>query len=729
MRRAFWAALTFLPLLACGSANEVGGPPDPPETPNLPEEPSTPAPTGQTYDVVVGKDACGHKGIYWVLVDEMCGNTDDPNYTDRFRAPMFRDGAVIGDALFAVDGTHLWTLDVSVPESPPRKSLIAGVGTPIGAAAHGADLLLAAGDEGLIVMDVSDPTAPVRKHAVLLGGPALRVTVTGDLAYVPTGGAGVAVVDLAADPPVLVKEIAIPGFAASVKVEGSLAYVAACDTVAIVDLGKDEVVSEVWYPTEQAYVNDVLVAPAKDIEVRDGVAFVAAGRYGAVAIDVSDPIAPQILGNCTIEDDLGFYASGVRSKDGDLFVAGGEWGILPLSVAEAKSTCATATAPKLPEIPDPDGGDGDCSPVPPWEVVDWTQSYSPPPPGKDPIQTLPVDGTLYAFGDARRNALRAIDLREIGTPDLAQIGRYEEPRRVTALAAKGGRIVATGPGGGVFDADATSLLKPVEGALLPPEEGIAIAILDDLRWVVTTETDVYVEGAMSPEPLSGRVWPDGLAAGDKQVFIAEPSGVRTLDVTTGLFGIVPFEKNSQLPAALEVTESGLVLAAPEWTAARKHTLEGALFDLSPHGVFSEEDVKSIPQWQRGVPHRMLVGTTDGLVEIATLGSRAGMFLHATNTRIELPAGEYRTAAATGNKVYLVTANRGTYRSAVLSIDVGGDDPGIAAIDTFTGVATGVAADGDRLYVADGDKGIRVYDRSGEDLLLLGTVDGGAEVGQ
>ena len=73
------------------------------------------------------------------------------------------------------------------------------------------------------------------------------------------------------------------------------------------------------------------------------------------------------------------------------------------------------------------------------------------------------------------------------------------------------------------------------------------------------------------------------------------------------------------------------------------------------------------------------------------------------------------------RLYLVTADRGTYSSALVTVDVTGAEPGLLAIETFTGVATGVAADGDRLYVADGDRGIRVYDRSAAGTSLLGIV--------
>ena len=50
------------------------------------------------------------------------------------------------------------------------------------------------------------------------------------------GSAGIAVVDLSTTSPSLLKSVPTPGFAAGVTVSGNLAYVAACDTFAVVDL-------------------------------------------------------------------------------------------------------------------------------------------------------------------------------------------------------------------------------------------------------------------------------------------------------------------------------------------------------------------------------------------------------------------------------------------------------------------------------------------------------------
>ena len=133
----------------------------------------------------------------------------------------------------------------------------------------------------------------------------------------------------------------MPGFSVDAVVVDGLAYVAACDTVAVVDLESESVVGQTW--VANAYDGERLVAPARGVEVMGDVAFIAAGRYGAVAVDVSAPESPEVLGHCTVADDLSFYGSGVQADGDTLHVAGGEWGILSVDATDAQVACS-ATA-------------------------------------------------------------------------------------------------------------------------------------------------------------------------------------------------------------------------------------------------------------------------------------------------------------------------------------------------------------------------------------------------
>ncbi len=689
-----------------------------PDDQGIPSPPGEAPPTGSKWQGVEVEGECGGTTLAWVLVDEVCGGTTDPGYLDAFHAPIFRDGAVVGSTLYTVDASYLWALDATDPTDLARQGLVAGVGQPLALAARGGDLLVAAGGEGLLILDGADPASPARKAQVELPGPALDVYVEGDLAYVAVGAAGLSIVDLAATPPALLQTIAVPGFAAAVKAQGGLAYVAACDTFAVVDPSIGAVLSTTWL-SKPYDDGGVLVAPAKDVELVGGVAFVAAGRFGAVAFDVSVPEAPALLGNCTVSDDLGFYASGVAAADGQLFVAGGEWGILRVDASEPAAACSYGL---LPMLPPPPAGAGECSSEPPWQVVPWQDQWAPPPPmpGKDPIHVLPAAGLLYAFGDATRIGLRAVDVR-LSDPSLDKVGRYEEPRLYTGIAAANGRVLVAGPAGGLYLRDDASLLTLAPEPVPIAADAVACALLDDGRWVAATGAQqLHIEGVAAPLPLPGPVWPNGLATFGTDVLVPTSTGAAVFHDGGGTAELVSSGRTAALPQAVVANAEGVFLASPEWIDSVQ--IAGAPTALTPHAVFDADDIMDANLWRTGLPRRLLAVSPAGVVEIASLADRAGLMVHGAEPKgIPLPSGTYVGAAAEGSRVYLVSADRGTYRSQLVTVELGGAWPALAGIESFTGMASGVAADGDRLYVADADRGIRVYLRTAAATELLGVV--------
>jgi hypothetical protein len=78
---------------------------------------------------VASDEGCGRSGIRWVLVDEICGDGDGTDMRS-LETPMFRDGAIFGSQMLAVDGTHLWSLDLRDPTRIKRSSLLTGIGQP-----------------------------------------------------------------------------------------------------------------------------------------------------------------------------------------------------------------------------------------------------------------------------------------------------------------------------------------------------------------------------------------------------------------------------------------------------------------------------------------------------------------------------------------------------------------------------------------------------------------------
>lgn len=716
---AFLAAAS----VACGDFSDAASAP---EDDGPPGGPTQPPPTGGKWEGRETTDECGRTTIEWILVDEICAGTDSPDYLEHFRAPIMRDGALIGTRLYTVDATHLWVLDVSVANTPVRTALLAGFGQPLAAATHGGRLLLAAGGEGLIIADVSEPDAPHRLATIATEGPALDVFVDGDLAYVATGHGGIVVVDLAVEEPAVLRVLELDEFAAGVAVQDGIAYAAACEAVVTLDAESGDRLGSTWL--EDAHDEDGrLVAPAKDVVVAGDQIFVAAGRYGAVRVDVSSPSTPAVVGNCTLEEELGFYASGVRTQDERLFVAGGEWGILPVEL-DPETACTTRITPVLipPEGGD-DGGDedGECSSVPPWEVLPWEESWLPPvQAGQDPLQTLPAGEVLFAFGDATRIGMRAVDVRIAEADDLEKIGRFDEPRLAQGIAAQGDRVLVLGQRGGLFQRTEDGLVRAEDDAA-DAQQAVDGAFLEDGRWVVELAEPrrVVFEGGLSVSTggVDERAWPGTLATHGTRAYLGSVDGVLEIDADAGYVTTLYSGRPAVLPAAVSADDSGVVIAAPEWADALRVADSGAE-PLGAHGVFGAQQVESADEWRLGLPRRLLASTSLGVLELATLGRRAGVALHlgSTPATLELPPGEYVDLIADGERAYAVSLDRGTYRSQVVVLELDGGTPRIVGIDAWTGMAAGIAATADSVYIADRDQGVRIYD-IGADGLTLSTV--------
>lgn len=680
----------------------------------MPRPPEETAPTGTRWKDVDVTDACGRSRRVWILVDESCGEVDTPGYFESFRAPMFRDGAIVGQHLFAVDASHLWVLDASDPARLERRALWAGFGLPLAVAATGERLVLAAGSEGLVVADVSAPLQPRRVGAASLGAPAFDLSLAGDRAWVAAGALGLAEVRLAEEGPELVRSIATGGFAVGVEVVEGRAYVAACDSFKIVDLASGETLGQTWL--SEAHKSGQLVAPAKDVTVNGDLAFVAAGRYGAVAVDVSDPAAPTVLGNVTRARELSYYASGVRQDERMLYIAAGEWGIEPVALATARSKFARTTEPDLFATPDTPGG---CGTPGEWTATT-TDLGEVPRPGRDPIQTLPVGGHVYAFGDASRIGLRALDVHREEAGALKKVGRYEEPRVVTTVAARDGRVLAIGPRAGLFRADDAALLLPEDSSALPLKPRLG-AFAADGRWVTVTEADdLFVEG--SGYRISWGTPITGLAIFGDEAVLASELGLLNYGLETKQTRFASAAWKNALK--LQVASHGptLFVSSPEWLSG--YRLETSWSTLPPHEIFGQEEVRSLSAWRRAAPRRVLLPTSRGLLEVGNLGTQAGFALHgkATTLRGVLPPGSYEAGAVSETHAFLVASDRRRYRTTVHVLALDGEEPTIVQSHVFSGVGLGAALDGEKLYVADADRGLRVFSQLAGRITPLGTVE-------
>lgn len=106
-----------------------------------------------------------------------------------------------------------------------------------------------------------------------------------------------------------------------------------------------------------------------------------------------------------------------------------------------------------------------------------------------------------------------------------------------------------------------------------------------------------------------------------------------------------------------------------------------------------------------------------------LGTRAGLAIHppiGAVQHVALPALTYAGVAADEEHAYAIAIDRGLYRSYLVTVALTGA-PHVVSFEAFTGAASGVAASGGRVYVADADGVIRVYAAGDGEVVALGAV--------
>jgi hypothetical protein len=74
-------------------------------------------------------------------------------------------------------------------------------------------------------------------------------------------------------------------------------------------------------------------------------------------------------------------------------------------------------------------------------------------------------------------------------------------------------------------------------------------------------------------------------------------------------------------------------------------------------------------------------------------------------------------------VFLLAHDAARYRSELITVDVSGAVPEVVAVQSWSGAAVGVAEVDGRVFVADADGEVRIYDGAAANgALLTGIVD-------
>ncbi len=252
----------------------------------------------------------------------------NPVWVNRVDTPDDARGvAVSGGYAYVVYGYIGWPsygglqiIDIDPPESA---YIVKAVDTPEGAcgiAVSAGYAYVVGWYAGLQIIDISPPESAYIVKAVDTPGCAFGVVVSAGYAYVADHDAGLQIIDI--DPPEsahIVKTVATPGYAQGVAISGGYAYVAEgynsyptnCGILQIIDID----------PPESAYtvisVGMPADAPALDVAVSGGYAYVANHDTGLQIIDIDPPDSAYIVKAVNTPG----WAYGVAVSDGYAYVA------------------------------------------------------------------------------------------------------------------------------------------------------------------------------------------------------------------------------------------------------------------------------------------------------------------------------------------------------------------------------------------------------------------------
>jgi len=238
---------------------------------------------------------CSSFGLHVVDIDPI----DSPPLIGELELPGYAaDVAPFGSYALVIDGADdvFYVVDLADPSAPAISGSVALAGTPRALAADASHAYIAQSYPAeLVVVDLASPETPSIAGTLTLVEDAEDIVAMGGHVYLPCGYQ-LLVVDVT-DPsvPFIAQEVEVD-YAHGVALSGSFAYVASghfesgSGSLEIVDISVPETAHIIGSHVVSNYVESVIV---NENQAFLGVSYSASEPFRVLAIDVSDPMAPQ----------------------------------------------------------------------------------------------------------------------------------------------------------------------------------------------------------------------------------------------------------------------------------------------------------------------------------------------------------------------------------------------------------------------------------------------------
>ncbi len=686
------------------------------------------SPTGTFLDPREGADENGYEAL-----DETCELVDSPTYLERFRTPMFRDAIVKDQLALLVDGSLLWAIDLTDPSRPERLSLTRLPGHPKSVALHSSGaLFVAAGESGLLTIDVSDPQTPMMTGGRELPEIALDITVVEDTAYVAMGRGGLAVLDVSLPAvPRLLAQVPIADFATAVDAEGSMVYVAACESVSVISAATPEdpltlaTLATYWIPEGHA----------KELDVVGNDLFVAGGE-ALFALDVEDPGAVKWTGYYEDPGAEGFYVNAVAVRNGVAYIAAGDESVRSLDISNlSDGERATSLVvreedeDKAPELSGPED-----KPPPSIETVEVERG--------DPINVVLAGDLLLVLGNFRWVGERLLRVMDVSTPGgMVDVGTYVQPNHSLGMDPFEDAWILHGADG----QESVISWQGEEVANFKTANGKENAV------VQATQADGWFFMRLERGELRAWTWGDKktadriplfsiywITAGDNIGYAAEPAtnAIKQFNFTTGEQTWTA-RRDDRFLGYSYILRHQRIIYAYDWVMGELSVFaEGTGGSADELGVLDVGlcEVYDLADHFSGMraTRSMLVPTGEGIALLCPQddqGMSSVIFVGISEANIpevkevrSLPVGYWADLDVVGDQVLAVAFDNNTYRT-VLHLE-GREKSSRVEWD---GHGNGLAVNGSEILVVDGDLGLKRFEIADAGLEeIIDVAEGGAE---
>jgi len=212
-------------------------------------------------------------------------------------------------AYVAAGKGHLQILDITDPARPTPVSAIDAYQYAMSLALDGNRLYVADNAQGLWIADVSDPLHPRPLGELRLNQAAAALAVSGSYVYLIEMGGGLSIIDASApQQPLLTARLPLPQMSAGVVVDGKYAFIAAgMEGLWVVDVSN---------PSAPKKIAALPAGWSDGILLNDRTLYLTDNMQGLLAVDISTPAHPTQIGALPLklfsqqvpgQRQLGFY--------------------------------------------------------------------------------------------------------------------------------------------------------------------------------------------------------------------------------------------------------------------------------------------------------------------------------------------------------------------------------------------------------------------------------------